>query len=72
MISQLVKYKDEQELRYICGRIQKFIEENGIDVCFVINEEELMDCLTYHNKLKLRIAELELELDKAKKRNSNT
>lgn len=62
--SQIVKYRDEQEMRNVCAEIQSFIEREGIDVCFVMNEQELKDCLQNHNELKLRIAELESELDK--------
>ena len=61
MISQIVKDKERDEMRYVCAEIQKYIEDNGIDICFVMNETELKDCLQNHNMAKLRIEELEHE-----------
>lgn len=62
IITQLVKSRDEDEFKAVCLRIQDFIEKENIDVCFVINQDELVDCLTEHQKLKLNIAELEHRL----------
>lgn len=61
---QMAKWVNEKEMNFVCSQIQKYIEENGINVCFVMNEDELKDCLQQHQLLKLRIAELEAELDK--------
>lgn len=58
IITQIVKARDEDMFKAICERIQDFIEREGIDVCFAINQNELLDCLDEHKKLKLQIADL--------------
>lgn len=62
IITQMVKARDEDEFKAICERIQDFIEREGIDVCFAINQNELLDCLNEHQKLKLQIEQLEHRL----------
>jgi predicted RNase H-like nuclease (RuvC/YqgF family) len=62
IITQMVKARDEDRFKAICERIQEFIEREGIDVCFAINQNELLDCLNEHQRLKLQIADLEAEL----------
>ena len=59
IITQMVKARDEDEFNAICERIQEFIEKEGIDICFAINQNELLDCLNEHHKLKLQIEQLE-------------
>lgn len=67
IITQMVKARDEDEFKAICERIQEFIEREGIDICFAINQNELLDCLNEHQKLKLQITDLEAKLaDKEK------
>lgn len=63
MITQIVKYRNDEEMRFICAQLQNFIEENGIDVCFVINEDELKDCLQNHNMLKHEVMDLKSKLE---------
>ena len=62
IISQIVEARNNKEFEVICSEIQKFIEENNIDTCFVINKTELIDCLQEHQKLKLQISDLEAKL----------
>lgn len=62
IITQMVKARDEDRFKAICERIQEFIEREGIDVCFAINQNELLDCLDEHQKLKLQIEQLEHRL----------
>lgn len=62
MLSQIVKCQNDKEIQYVCSQIQNFIEKNGIDICFVINEQELTDCLQNHNKLKLENEALKSEI----------
>lgn len=62
IITQMVKARNEDEFKAICERIQEFIEREGIDICFAINQNELLDCLDEHKKLKLQIADLEAKL----------
>jgi predicted RNase H-like nuclease (RuvC/YqgF family) len=62
IITQMVKARDEDMFKAICERIQEFIEREGIDVCFAINQNELLDCLDEHKKLKLQITDLETKL----------
>ena len=69
VITQIVEAQEKMEFECICAEIQKFIEENNIDICYVINKSELVDCLQEHQTLKLEIADLEAKL--AEKENEN-
>ena len=69
IITQMVKARDEDKFKAVCERIQDFIEREGIDVCFAINQNELVDCLNEHQKLKLQIANLKSKLAEEKNRN---
>lgn len=62
VITQIVEAQEKVEFECICAEIQKFIEENNIDICYVINKSELIDCLQEHQILKLEIADLEAKL----------
>ena len=62
IITQIVTAQEKREFECICAEIQKFIEENNIGVCFVINKSELVDCLQEHQKLKLELADLKQQL----------
>lgn len=59
--STFIKERDEKMIEYICQNIQKFIEDNNIDVCFVINQDEMLDCLKEHGKLKHEIEVLKFK-----------
>lgn len=59
--STVIKERDEKMIEYICQNIQKFIEDNNIDVCFVINQDEMLDCLKEHGKLKHEIEVLKFK-----------
>lgn len=63
MISHIVEARENKEFEYICSEIQDFIERENIDICFVINKDELIDCLQEHKKLKIQLEEVE-ELNK--------
>ena len=67
MISHIVEARENKEFEYICSEIQDFIERENIDICFVINKDELIDCLQEHQKLKLKIADLETKLAESEK-----
>ena len=59
--STFIKERDEKMIEYICQNIQKFIEDNNIDVCFAINQDEMLDCLKEHGKLKHEIEVLKFK-----------
>jgi hypothetical protein len=59
--STFIKERDEKIIEYICQNIQKFIEDNNIDVCFAINQDEMLDCLNEHSKLKHEIEVLKFK-----------
>lgn len=42
-------------------KMKKFIEDNNIDVCFAINQDEMLDCLKEHGKLKHEIEVLKFK-----------
>ena len=42
------------------------MEKENIKLCFVINEEEVTDCLQEHNKLHLKLEDLQHQLDQQK------
>lgn len=68
IITQIVEAQEKREFECICAEIQKFIEENNIDVCFAINKNELIDCLQEHQNLKLELANLEAKLAESESR----
>lgn len=59
--STFIKERDEKIIECICQNIQKFIEDNNIDVCFAINQDEMLDCLKEHGKLKHEIEVLKFK-----------
>ena len=59
--STFIKERDEKMIEYICQNIQKFIEDNNIDFCFAINQDEMLDCLKEHGKLKHEIEVLKFK-----------
>lgn len=61
VVSQFVKTRDEDHLRFLCHQIKEWLKENKVSVGFVINEDELRDCLEDHKTLKEQIKKLEQE-----------
>ena len=61
IISQIVETREQKEFEFVCSQIQQFIEKENIDACFVMNKDELIDCLKGH---KILHKALELACDK--------
>lgn len=61
VVSQFIKARDEDHLRFLCNQIKEWLKENKVSVGFVINEDELRDCLEDHRILKEQIKKLEQE-----------
>ena len=61
IITEIVEAKDKREFECVCEKIRKFILDNNIDLCFVIDKDELIDCLQEHQKLKLQLINMEQE-----------
>lgn len=55
IITEIVEAKDKREFECVCEKIRKFILDNNIDLCFVIDKDELIDCLQEHQKLKQQL-----------------
>ncbi len=68
IISQIVEARDEEYYNFLIKQIQDFIVKNNIETCFVINKEEMVDCLQEHNKLHCEIKNLQHQLDQQKSR----
>lgn len=66
IISQIVEARDEECYNFLIKQIQDFIVKNNIETCFVINKEEMVDCLQEHNKLHCEIKKLQHQLDQQK------
>lgn len=62
IISQIVEARDEEYYNFLIKQIRDFIVENNIETCFVINKEELIDCLQEHNELHCKINNLQSQL----------
>ena len=65
-ITSIVNQRQNKINDYIIGEIIKFMEKENIRLCFVINEEEMADCLQEHNKLHLKLEDLQHQLDQQK------
>ena len=65
-ITSIVNQRQHKINDYIISEIIKFMEKENIRLCFVINEEEMVDCLQEHNKLHLKIKDLQSQLDQQK------
>ena len=61
IMSQVVALSDKNKLEYVINTIQNFMIENNVSTCFILNKEELIDCLQEHNKLHLQIESLKKE-----------
>lgn len=66
IISQIVEARDEEYYNFLIKQIRDFIVKNNIETCFVINKEELIDCLQEHNELHCKINNLQSQLDQQK------
>lgn len=66
IISQIVEARDEEYYNFLIKQIQDFIVKNNIETCFMINKEEMVDCLQEHNKLHCEIKKLQHQLDQQK------
>lgn len=66
IISQIVEARDEEYYNFLIKQIRDFIVKNNIETCFVINKEEMVDCLQEHNKLHCEIKKLQRQLDQQK------
>ena len=66
IISQIVEARDEEYYNFLIKQIRDFIVKNNIETCFVINKEELIDCLQEHNELHCKINNLQSQLDRQK------
>ena len=66
IISQIVEARDEEYYNFLIKQIRDFIVKNNIETCFVINKEELIDCLQEHNELHCKINNLQTQLDQQK------
>lgn len=65
-ITSILNQRQNKINDYIVGRIKNFMEKENIRLCFVINEEEMTDCLQEHNKLHLKLEDLQHQLDHKK------
>ena len=65
-ITSILNQRQNKINDYIIGGIKKFMEKENIRLCFVINEEEMTDCLQEHNKLHLKLEDLQHQLDQQK------
>lgn len=66
IISQIVEARDEEYYNFLIKQIRDFIVKNNIETCFMINKEELIDCLQEHNELHCKINNLQSQLDQQK------
>ena len=65
-ITSIINQRKNKINDYIISEIMKFMEKENIRLCFVINEEEMSDCLQEHNKLYLKLEDLQSQLDQQK------
>lgn len=68
IISQIVEAREQKEFEFVCSQIQQFIEKENIDACFVMNKDELIDCLKGHKILHKALELACRELNDCKKR----
>lgn len=66
IISQIIETRDEEYYKFLTNEIKKFMISNNISTCFVLNKEELIDCLQEHNELHCKINNLQSQLDQQK------
>lgn len=68
IMAQIIDRKDEAYADFLVNQIIAFMDENNVSTCFVLNKEELLDCLKEHNKLHCEILNLQSQLDQANER----
>lgn len=68
IMAQIIDRQDEAYADFLVNQIIAFMEENNVSTCFVLNKEELIDCLQEHNKLHYKILNLQSQLDQANER----
>lgn len=66
IMAEVIDRQDEAYANFLINQITLFMEENNVSTCFVLNKEELLDCLKEHNKLHYEILNLQSQLDQAK------
>lgn len=65
IIAQVIDRQDKECFNFLINQIIAFMKENNVSTCFVLNKEELIDCLNEHNKLHQKIIFLQSQLDQA-------
>lgn len=65
IMAQIIDRQDEAYANFLINQIIAFMDENNVSTCFVLNKEELIDCLNEHNKLHYEILNLQSQLDQA-------
>ena len=68
IMAQIIDRQDEAHANFLINQIIAFMDENNVSTCFVLNKEELIDCLQEHNKLHYKILNLQSQLDQANER----
>lgn len=68
IMAQIIDRQDEAYANFLINQIIAFMDENNVSTCFVLNKEELLDCLKEHNKLHYEILNLQSQLDQANER----
>lgn len=68
IMAQIIDRQDEAYADFLVNQIIAFMKENNVSTCFVLNKEELLDCLKEHNKLHCEILNLQSQLDQANER----
>lgn len=68
IMAEVIDRQDEEYTNFLVSQITLFMKENNVSTCFILNKEELIDCLKEHNKLHYKIADLQSQLDQANER----
>ena len=68
IMAQIIDRQDEAYADFLVNQIIAFMKENNVSTCFVLNKEELLDCIKEHNKLHYEILNLKSQLDQANER----
>lgn len=67
-MAEVIDRQDEEYANFLISQITLFMKENNVSICFILNKEELIDCLKEHNKLHYEILNLQSQLDQANER----
>ena len=68
IMAEVIDRQDEEYANFLISQITLFMKENNVSICFILNKEELIDCLKEHNKLHYEILNLQSQLDQANER----